>query len=782
MRFKRSQLKSIFAIIFSILICAFVVYALGTASVTSITLANASWNNETNTTFTFNWTDVNDVDINLADCKLYINHSLNNSDTNLFQNGNLFGGNASVVSNLTTTIFMNRTFDNTTLGENNTAFYWGIECTNLSSSPTTGRTEVRILYHDNIRPKVFNISSSILNNTWINTDIRIEVNVTENGTNGGMYGDLTDCEITNGSQVIASVTVAETNGSRTGTNVNITNSSLADGAYSRLYFRCRDPAGNINSSSNYINVSMDQTVPVFISFNDPTPADGGNQSNNTITFNVTVFDLNLEGINVEFDGANRSINLTMDIMEPPQSVTLIHANVTDSTLYHQNYSYFITAFDKNLDETLNSSRVNITIKGNGTNNASSINWQSIEGAVKYRIYNFSGNASDLILNHTSYFEVSNNSFVHYGQDFDGSGTPPNSVTTNASSFSRCNASRPFTGPVTCNITNSSVGDKRNYLVRVYLNDSAENVVVSDYRNFSVDTRAPRFAILFNWTFASKIVTWKVEINDNTPTDCIAKIHDRNGNYVTNSTGTLGHVGSEYTNCTGTFNASEIDIEGAFNIFYNLTDGTGKTNQTSKAGVMTNLYVGWNFITFPDANKSVLEICDGIADCTRVSVFNNSAGLGGKAFTTYSNSTRSVNNDTEVINARAILVYVTQRSYVVSNDAIPDYTNLSSQWNVSLEIPGWNLVGLLFNTSMNKTLTAITMNGTLEDHTSEGQNMSYVSWLNASAERFYSCKRTLNKCSSTSAVPKDINLKKGYAVWMMPKSQNLSINRSTLQGS
>ena len=654
MKFKRSQLKSIFLSIFFVLILSIFVYALGTNSVKLISPANASWTNlTTNTSLTFNWTDVNDVNINLADCKLYINTSL----LGLISSENEFGRNESVVANLTTNIYMNKTFDNSnSTPVNNTVFYWTIQCSNASSSPATGSPSFpNYLYQDLIFPKVINISQSLHNNTWLNSDIRIEINVSDNGTTEGMFGDLITCEILNASRVIASGTTGETG--INGTSFNVTNSSVADGLYSSLRYRCTDPAGNVNTSRDLYNITLDQTAPEFVSFDTPTPLEGNNQSGNTLIFNFTINELNLEVVLVEFGGSNRSVNLS----------------------------------------------------------------------------------------------------------------------------SECNATAPLIGPIYCNVTNSSILDKRDHTLKLYINDSAGNKIVSSTRTFSVDTIAPIFASIdsVNFTTFRSIVNYSIEVNDTNAASCRVFITDRNGVVVFINNGSLSDIGENTANCTGQINATQIKVEGSFNLTYNVTDGVNRTNATSGSlGVLTRLFAGWNIITYPDGNKSLIEICEEIEECSRVSWFNNTAGA--KSFKTFTNSTPGINNRTNISSGEALHVYVEANSWVISNDHLMTQESLESVWNYSLSVPGWNLVGLLKNASINTTLHVQGVNSTTVAAHVLGINTTYVSWRNASADLYYSCKRSLDKCSATSAVPKDINLPKGYGVWMLPKF-NYTINRSTMEG-
>ena len=101
---------------------------------------------------------MNDVNINLAGCKLYINNSNVSGRTvtsvnELIFAANLAGRNDSSVANLTTNLDLNSTLGAWVGGINNTAFHWVVQCTNLSSSPTTGTPSfANTFYQDLIFP------------------------------------------------------------------------------------------------------------------------------------------------------------------------------------------------------------------------------------------------------------------------------------------------------------------------------------------------------------------------------------------------------------------------------------------------------------------------------------------------------------------------------------------------------------------------------------------------------------------------------------------------------
>ncbi len=650
----RGHVKSISLLILFTLVSILIVYAIGTNDVSFNSPADNLWFSGTNYTkgFNFTWSDPGDTSYEYADCTLYIN----TSSTGIVSTHNEFGEKLGVANYSDSTIYMNRSFFDADLGNatNDTTLYWTVQCCNTTASPNCWAPSARSINTDMTWPKIHNKTLSFTNNSWLSGEIRIEVNVTDTRALGS---DSLTCEITNNSVVLATTTTSET--TINGTLLNITTSSIADGLYTDIRYQCRDPAGNTNTSFLMFNVSVDKTNPIFVSFNDPTPAEGSNSSSGDITFNFTVTETNANSVILEFDGAN----VTMDL----------------------------------------------------------------------------------------------------------------------SSGTDCNATGPpFSASFYCNITNSSIGAKKDYVAIVYVDDYAGNEILSSTRTFSVDLAAPQFNRVFNWTVLDSIASFNFEITDTTPATCSAKIYDRHGNFSTTVAGTLGDIGinrstGTYTNCTGTFNSSDVILEGTFTVKFNMTDGIGESNETRVGGVMTRLYEGWNTVTYPDSISNLTQICTEVEFCEQVARFNNT----GKSFKTFSISTPTANDEVLASNGDGILIYVNATSYIITNDNMP-YHGLETAWNFTLQIPGWNLVGLLNNASMNTTLHVAGKNATTNSDVALGINMSYAAWRNASAELYYTCKRSIDRCSGTTVRPKNINLKKGYGVWMLPLS-NYTINRSTITG-
>lgn len=655
---KKSQYKSIFLSFIIVVLFAALIMAIGTNDVRINSPVNETWVNDTKFRFNFSWRDSVDPTIQYADCNLYIYNSSILNKTQLITDFYLFNETPRVGNHTNTSFTMNESFR-----ANNSINWWTIECTNATATPTSNNNEPLAVLVDLNFPSVDNQSMNFTNNTWVKEGIRIEVLGTDDTNilrSRGRINTTLIYELRNATRVFASATVIN------GTPANLTNASMADGEYTTLTIRAIDEAGNRNISIFNWNVSIDQTLGT-VSFNSPTPPDGDNFTDQTITFNFTITERNAEHVIFEFDGTNQSINIT------------------------------------------NSDWCNETAK-------------------------------------------------------------------------------PYSAPFYCNVTNSSIGAGR-YSYRIYVNDSASNLVVSASRTFSIDLASPQFTDVFNWTVSDSLASFNFTIAETTPTSCRAKLYDRDGAITSTVAGTLTNLGGEGgasdTNCIGNFNSSDLNFtEGAFTVRFNASDGINESNETAVAGVLTRLYVGWNLITYLDGNRSVGDICSEVKNCTQVAWWNNTIP-GKKAFVTFSKSTPSINNGTKILSGEGLHINVQVGSWIITNDNTP-INQTPTAYNFTLSIPGWNVVGLLANTSINTSFNVEATNGSLGggatdlDIANIGRNISFSSWFNASATKFLTCSRTLTKCAGTPSLPKNIELRKGFAVWMLPKN-NITINRSDIRG-
>lgn len=288
--------RAIFSLFFFLLL-SLAVMAIGNTGVTLTTPVNETWVNTSNYTagFVFQWADNSDSSIQLATCELYVQNVTQDIST-IISEGNLRRRTFGVGNNTATTFYMNKTFN--FIGNYSTQ-WWTIRCENASSSPTSGyHQHPRAIFHDVTFPQIGEPTKSFTNKTWVSSVPRIEVEANDSGP---LYGQELTCELMNASRVFASVNLTN------GTRGNLSNSSMADGLYSDLRTRCRDPAGNINTSFLMYNVTLDATSP-SVSFLTKTPQDGQNYTNATIVINVSITESNVNTIVVEFDGTNVTLS------------------------------------------------------------------------------------------------------------------------------------------------------------------------------------------------------------------------------------------------------------------------------------------------------------------------------------------------------------------------------------------------------------------------------------------------------------------------------------------
>ncbi len=322
-----------------------------------------------------------------------------------------------------------------------------------------------------------------------------------------------------------------------------------------------------------------------------------------------------------------------------------------------------------------------------------------------------------------------------------------------------------------------IGDKKDIKYRVFVNDSASNIGWSDYRYVSVDTTSPVIIEAYNWTYSNSAANFIIRTNDTTASTATAKIFDRDGTLQSTITATLSATTvNGDTNFTGTIYGDNISRDGAFRVEYNITDELGNSVQENKTGMYTTLYDGWNLIGYAGANESAegketYVICADTQYCTQMSSFNNSHGA--KSFTTYSTSTPSVNNGTRIQPGDAVHIYVSTDSYIISKDERPlagDSTGAVIE-NVTLATGGWNTVGLITAANITGVWNATNMSSAV-------QPITYVSYINQSAETYYTCRKSIELCAGTSRLPTNLQLYEGWAVWVLT-NVNATLNRSTI---
>jgi hypothetical protein len=256
------------------------------------------------------------------------------------------------------------------------------------------------------------------------------------------------------------------------------------------------------------------------------------------------------------------------------------------------------------------------------------------------------------------------------------------------------------------------------------------------------------------------------------------------------------------NCTLLFDPNDTALsnvrnEGEFTLegFGNDTASRSAVTSTNFTGVMTKIYGSkWNLITYRGANRTASSsqnvtefILNNFEYATIISVWNQTYGN----FTTYSASTPTVNSQIILSLGTAFYMYSNADKWFIQ----PDYTptigtsaeNITLYANHTNRGNSWNQMGLFNNATMNTTLYTCSLNATNATYfwsiyraatcPVTLNNITYISWLNASSGQLVTCKRGVSICSGGSN-PKDIVLKEGYAIWVMP-DKNITINRSSI---
>lgn len=343
-------------------------------------------------------------------------------------------------------------------------------------------------------------------------------------------------------------------------------------------------------------------------------------------------------------------------------------------------------------------------------------------------------------------------------------------------MARFNVNR-CSGNINCYYNFTNIGDKKDIKYNVTVNDSgAGNTGTTATRYVSIDTTSPVISEAYNWTYSNSIINFRIRTNDTTASTGTVRVYDRDGTLRTNITATLeATVVNGDTNFTGTIEGDNVSIEGVFRVEYNITDELSNSVQYNMTGIYTKLYDGWNLIGYAGANgsgvgKEIHEICTDTQYCTQMSYFYNAHA--NKSFATYSTSTPSVNNGTRVQPGDAVHIYLSSDSYILSKDERPspgDTTGPVSE-NITVSDGGWNTMGLITAGNMTSVWNATNTTGS--------KPITYVSYINQSAETYYTCRKSINLCAGTSTTPTNIQLYEGWAVWILT-TINSTINRSTI---
>jgi hypothetical protein len=285
------KLKTTTILIALILLVSFVL-AIKPGDITINSPADAVWTNQTNYTNGYNisWTDA-DANYN-ATCTLYIGTSNNIALIKATANGSY--GTSTVVESEATVLYMNHTFPT-----NNTLFYWTVECGNASATPQfpTTATTPRSMNQDVTTPTMSIDSIGFVNNTWQSTTpVRMEMTPIDSGA---LLGGSLNCSIVDFS---TPTTAHESETTSNNTAVNVTWTS-SDGQYN-ITGACKDQALNTIVNGTFYTVKIDTTTPVLT---HNSPANATVSTVNYILLNWSLTELNLDTIQLEWNGVNETV-------------------------------------------------------------------------------------------------------------------------------------------------------------------------------------------------------------------------------------------------------------------------------------------------------------------------------------------------------------------------------------------------------------------------------------------------------------------------------------------
>ena len=190
---------------------------------------------------------------------------------------------------------------------------------------------------------------------------------------------------------------------------------------------------------------------------------------------------------------------------------------------------------------------------------------------------------------------------------------------------------------------------------------------------------------------------------------------------------------------------------------------------------------WNLLTWYE-NATLQDLASKASTITYVSLFNN----WGKNFTTFQKGTSTnaftmINESTNVT-----LIYVSSDTTLIRNYTKYDVAGFAK--NISLYASNnsyWNLVNLnrmpaTLNATMNDS--SAYMNASVQWNTSyPANNVSYISFYNASSGKFCTAKRTmgtLTSCVGIASTDITIGLDTGFWLYV---GENMTMNRTEVDG-
>ncbi len=589
LKLKKSTLKivSISLLVAFILVLSTVMFvsSIGANDVELSTPTNATWfgsgasHGNYTPGFVFNWSDAFEpTTIKQANCTLY----MNTSSTGLVDPLNSYGTfNVSAVN--TTLVHMNHTINGTLgggLAQNNTKFFWTVECVNLASqAPSRFSPLARTIYHDDTKPFISRgggMGLSFVNNTYISAStVRLELTVNDSTDLDGFQFSCSITNVTDQSEVLASGFNLD---NATLTNITWTPRANTNNSF---YVNCSDPAGNSVRSDGY-TVILDSTTP---DVNLTSPSDNNVTNFNdvsvtavniTINFTFTELNVNASGITLYWNGTAESINLTSNCTAGPPAIP---PKYNCSTM-------------KNLITNTRNLQYNFSVK----DNAGTIGWsaqQNISVDLDYPyitiVKNFT--ISDSILAYSVFIqdfnpescivEISNKTNVLVNNV---TGTLQN---TSAAGLTECRGT----------INGTNIGLEGNFTLQFKVNDSLNRINATNKTGLMVD--------LFNgWN----LVSWS-DISSTGTNNTLQEICRTVGNcsstsWFNNSAAAKSFV--TYSERTpGINNGTPIERGRAFFINVNRTEFLIMNNYMPSTlptqGYLMNLSIttgGWNILGLP----------------------------------------------------------------------------------------------------------------------------------------------------------------------------------------
>ena len=416
----------------------------------------------------------NDGDSDTATCRLYLNGSLNKTNTSIT---------AGTQTNITSNI--------TVAGDYLTVVGCNDGLIEINSSSIVLRLNITVVIVDTIAPNITLISPT--NNSLNNIrSINFTFNVT---TNDGFDNCSLWTNETSWSEKQLNTT-GIVNASLNGINETF----ASDGDY-LWNIRCYDnqDTPNSNFSVNNFTIRIDNTAPV-IELNDSSPSDGINTTNTSFVFNFTATDNRDTSMTCNLT-INGTVNAT-NTSTPSGIVT----NFSPSIFKSGTYTWNITCIDDAANTGNSSTRVfNVdTTIPTVTTIHSPISGQNISG--------------NILVNATVTDTFTNLSTVQFRFE----NTTFNSSYYNMSSFGNF-----------WNATNSTIGlGDGNYTIRINATDYAGNENVSEFVNITIDNTNPVTTLEFPpvgyFNDTNSVINFNCSATDNHGLENISL-------YLTNST-------------------------------------------------------------------------------------------------------------------------------------------------------------------------------------------------------------------------------------------------------